>query len=268
VEPQERVIDSNSLIDKRINNLSISVRKGKGDLTMTAQDGFVQGLAVPDITQDLLQAQTDELQAIQSQKENALHQIEEAKEQAQQILKDAATQAQQEKNSVLAAAKQQGLEIGRKEAKQELEKQKRLLQQQQDKIIEELHKEMEEFEPRFVDTITQLYETVFQTDLKSHRDILLHLISVAMRKAPSSHEFLIKVSAEDYPFVSMHKKELSACIASANSIVSISEDTTLTKTQCLIETDGGIFDCGLDTQLAELGQKLKLLSYQKRKPAQ
>lgn len=32
----------------------------------------------------------------------------------------------------------------------------------------------------------------------------------------------------------------------------------------MIETDGGIFDCGVDTQLAELTNRLRVLSYEKR----
>jgi len=43
----------------------------------------------------------------------------------------------------------------------------------------------------------------------------------------------------------------------------IAEDMTLSPTQCYIETDNGIYDCSLDTELAELSRKLKLLSYEK-----
>ena len=43
------------------------------------------------------------------------------------------------------------------------------------------------------------------------------------------------------------------------------EDISLRKNECLIETEGGIFDCGLGTQLAELSRKLRLLSYEKEK---
>ena len=39
------------------------------------------------------------------------------------------------------------------------------------------------------------------------------------------------------------------------------EDVTLKKNQCLIETDGGIFDCSLGVELKELKKQLLLLSY-------
>lgn len=50
---------------------------------------------------------------------------------------------------------------------------------------------------------------------------------------------------------------------SANSNVEIIEDMTLAKNECMIETDSGIYDCGLGTQLEELRKKLMLLAWKK-----
>ena len=60
----------------------------------------------------------------------------------------------------------------------------------------------------------------------------------------------------------MQKKALLAGIAHAAN-VEIIEDVTLNEGECLIETGGGIFDCGLGTQLSGLEKELKLLSYVK-----
>ena len=38
-------------------------------------------------------------------------------------------------------------------------------------------------------------------------------------------------------------------------------DVTLSQAQCMIETEGGIYDCSLGTELEELKRKLRLLSY-------
>ena len=99
-------------------------------------------------------------------------------------------------------------------------------------------------------------------ELQSYREILAHLISSTLRKIDGSHDFMVHVSKDDYPYVSMQKKQITAQAASPNASVEIIEDMTLGKGECLIETEGGIFDCGLGTQLAELRQKLKLLSYE------
>ena len=100
-------------------------------------------------------------------------------------------------------------------------------------------------------------------DLDSYREVLAYLISTTMHKIEGVRSFLIHVSKEDYPYVSMQKKQLTANALAPGSSVEVVEDATLGKNDCLIETENGIFDCGLGTQLAELRQKLKLLSYEK-----
>ena len=42
----------------------------------------------------------------------------------------------------------------------------------------------------------------------------------------------------------------------------IIRDATLTEGQCMIETDGGVFDCGLGTQLNGLVADIRALSMQ------
>ena len=63
--------------------------------------------------------------------------------------------------------------------------------------------------------------------------------------------------------MSMQKKQIAAGGVSSNASLEIVEDITLSKNQALIETESGIFDCSLGTQLTELGRKLRLLSYEK-----
>jgi flagellar assembly protein FliH len=59
----------------------------------------------------------------------------------------------------------------------------------------------------------------------------------------------------------MQKKQLLSGTAAGVSSVDVVEDMTLSKNDCMIETDGGIFDCSLGTQLTELKQKLMLLAW-------
>ena len=40
----------------------------------------------------------------------------------------------------------------------------------------------------------------------------------------------------------------------------ITTDDTLGKNDCIIETDGAVFDCSLDKELANLTKKIKMLS--------
>ena len=188
--------------------------------------------------------------------------VEDARAQAESILQDARSQAEAERADIQEAARRQGqqeaqAEADRTEAAREAEYQKKTAG-----LEAEYQKRLDELEPEFVDTITGIYEHIFHVDLHSYREVLCYLISTTMRKSEDNRSFLIHVSKEDYPYVSMQKKQISAGAVAPNATVEIVKDITLGKGECLIETEGGIFDCGLGTQLSELRQKLKLLSYE------
>ena len=259
-EDDARVIDTNELVAKRIRELSAKMQK-------ESNTGFVSGLAadkVETLVTDPEEEKTDfapsgnvikageDLQKLKEDAEAEAQKIvEDARAQAESILQDARSQAEAERTDIQEAARRQGqqeaqAEADRTEAVREAEYQKRL----------------DELEPEFVDTITGIYEHIFHVDLHSYREVLCYLISTTMRKSEDNRSFLIHVSKEDYPYVSMQKKQISAGAVAPNATVEIVKDITLGKGECLIETEGGIFDCGLGTQLSELRQKLKLLSYE------
>jgi flagellar assembly protein FliH len=263
IDATERVIDVNERIAKRLKELSVTI--DGGDI-----EGFSPGLMVKDVTdsyeeemdRSMIEAQAELAAAqMEEQRLGLQREMAEAKEQAQMILQEARQEAQAQKKQVLEEAKAQGLEEGRRQADRELQRAKAAFEADKRALEAAYEKQVAEFEPRFVESITGIYEAVFRVELSSYREILLHLLENAMRKAESSREFIIRVSEQDYPFVSMHKKELTAAAAGGSGMVMITEDASLKKNQCLIETDGGIFDCGLETQLTELGNKLRLLSY-------
>ena len=259
-EDDARVIDTNELVAKRIRELSAKMQK-------ESNTGFVSGLAADKVeapVTDPEEEKTDftpsgnvikageDLQKLKEDAEAEAQKIvEDARAQAESILQDARSQAEAERADIQEAARRQGqqeaqAEADRTEAARKAEYQKRL----------------DELEPEFVDTITGIYEHIFHVDLHSYREVLCYLISTTMRKSEDNRSFLIHVSKEDYPYVSMQKKQISAGAAAPNATVEIVKDITLGKGECLIETEGGIFDCGLGTQLSELRQKLKLLSYE------
>ena len=174
----------------------------------------------------------------------------------------ARTQAEAQKADVLEQARSQGQQEAKAEADRTEAQRTAEYQKKEAGLEAEYQKMIDELEPKFVDTITGIYEHIFHVDLHSYREVLCYLISSTMRKTEDNRSFLVHVSKEDYPYVSMQKKQIMTGATSPNSTVEIVEDITLGKGECLIETESGIFDCGLGTQLSELRQKLKLLSYE------
>lgn len=270
-EDDTRVINTNDLVAKRIRELSAKMQQ-------TKTEGFVSSLAADKV--DALVADTEEPEVepqncgnvikagedLQKLREDAEAQaaqiVEEAKTQAESILQDARAQAESEKQAVLDKAREQGLAEAQAQADRIQTQRETEYREKTAGLDAEYQKMIDELEPKFVDTITGIYEHIFHVDLHSYREVLCYLISTTMRNTENNKSFLIHVSKEDYPYVSMQKKQITAQAVSPNASVEIIEDMTLGKGECLIETEGGIFDCGLGTQLAELRQKLKLLSYE------
>lgn len=267
---ERRIIDTNEIAAKRLETLAeimkASAEKGGGQ-------GFVQGLDAKEVA-TLLEDETETgsnvikandanvaSELVEQAREEAADILKNAREQADIIVKEAVEQAENSKKNVLEEARMLGYREGINRANKEIDQLKAEMAETERRLQEEHDAQMESMEADLVETITGVYEHIFNVDLSSQREILVHLISATMRKSDSSRSFIIHVSKDDYPFVSMQKKQLMAGVAGINSNVEIIEDMALSKTQCLIEADGGIFDCGLGTQLGELKKRLKLLSY-------
>ena len=264
------IIDTNELALKRLEALMASMKKSENkDLS----EGFVQGLNAETV-EILLADEEEEPAVIKAQARTAEEVIGDANSEAEaiiqnanaraeSILADAKRQAQQALIQAVEEGKKQGYKEGSNKALSELEKMKEELRNKEAEMDVMFQKQLDAMEPELVDVITGIYEHIFHVELRSYREILTHLISTTMRKIDGSRDFIIHVSKDDYPFVSMQKKQLAAGVASSSSNVEIIEDMTLSRNECMIETEGGIFDCGLGTQMHELRQRLQLLSYQK-----
>lgn len=264
-EEDTRIIDSNALVAKKIG------KTGVNRITPMPEDkdGFARGLSADvlevlpkeeeaDAVLEAASAEDGELlgPSAEELREQALFEIEKMKEEAAAVLES-------EKRKALEEARKQGYTDGYEQGIQEAEKLKKQLSEEKSSLERQYEEQLDSLEPRFIDTMTGIYEHVFNVELSGYRDIIVHLIANTLRKTEGGKSYIVHVSKEDYPYVSMQKKQIAATSASGNSSLEIIEDITLSQNQALIETDGGIFDCSLGTQLSELSKKLTLLSYEK-----
>ncbi len=274
-QEDKRVIDTNELVAKRIEEL-IAKKQQQAE----TQQGFVSGLNAPVVDVDALFQDNEDGEASQNNVIKASEDIEnllanareeaeailaEAKAEAEAILTEAKAKALADRQKVLSDAKQQGYTEGTLKLQKETEALQRQYREKERQLEAEYQEYYDTMEPQFIDTITSIYEHIFHVELRSYREILVYLISTTMRKIEGNRNFIIHVSKDDYPYVSMQKKQIAAGATTSSSSVEIVEDLTLSKNECLIETEGGIFDCGLGTQLSELSQKLRILSFEKEK---
>ena len=269
-EKDTRVIDNNALLEQKLSAVLHAASISDTEEILPVDDGFEDGLDAEKVDalfssdegviKGSLQAERD---ALLEEIENARTELAAVKEQADAMIEDAKSQIGAMQMKAYEEAKSQGYQEGERLGRQEADAQINEYLAKKKQLEDENEKKIEELEPEFIETLTGIYEHIFKVDLTRYRDLVANLLVNAMQNIENTRNFLVHVSKEDYEGVMADKDRIRA-EAGGNSVsVEFVEDATLSRSQCLIETENGIYDCSLDTQLSELSRKLKLLSYER-----
>jgi flagellar assembly protein FliH len=298
VNPENaKVIDSNAKAEEKLKEIAIELAKKCGE-EPDFVEGFTQGIKAVDVSQlvgedgeEYVQDEESEDEAsgnpviykktipvaaqVQKEREDILA---EARNEIETLRKEAANQIAQEKVRAIEEGKekgyqeglekghQDGFEKGHQEGLDSVESMRRELEteheQRKAQLEGEYQQKLREAEPKFIDTLTGIYEHIFHVSLKNSRELIVYLIQNTMRNIEGGGTYVVHVSKEDFPFASVQKKELVKGTNINLDSVEILEDATLNKNECMIETGNGVFDCSLGTQLEALNEELRLLSYE------
>ena len=281
---ETKVLDMNELVAKRIAALRTAMERPENA-------GFVPGIVADNVAVDGLLSDSEDdnfgedgdnssgfsgnvikanpapeaapqvdTEEIKRQAEEAAQRIiDDERQQAESIMRDAEAKIEEERERIYAEARTRGEEEGRADGYRESDALKAELQQKIAQHEQEYRELLDELEPKMVETISGVYEHVFHIEFSEHRDIIFNIISDALRNVEGK-SLLVHISKDDYEYVNSRKEELNALASGVK--IDLIEDFTLSEGACLIETDGGILDCGLGTQLEELSKKIKLLAYE------
>ena len=249
-----RVMDYNSLIEEKLAELAKQQNADADpeDNEFRSLDAVAEEVVRED-PEEVLQKAKEEAEAILSQ----------AKEEAQQMLSDAKVQSEELFNQAKETGAQEGYEAGYAQIKEELEteytKRQEELEQLKQRLLEEHNQKLQDLEPKLLDVILTVVERVFHIQFKDKKEILLYLIGNTIANIEGCKSFRIRVGNEQKSFLEYHKDEILDRIGHDMSIEIVS-DLSLEGSQCIIETDTGIFDCILGVQLENLIKDLRSLS--------
>lgn len=254
------VIDNNETVQRILGELAAQVQEEMEPEEF--EEGFVAGIdaeQVARLVED--EEEIDPARVIGEQarlKEEAEAQIEEMK-----------AEAEKEIIELRAKASETGYQDGYAEGKQKAEEECRAHYQQleqqlmtKEKELENRYQErMEELEPALVDKLTGVYEHVLGIRLEEEKDNILFLINRSLATLDSGRNYIIHVSKEDFEAAKNGKAQISVETGMPEDDFEIIADGTMRKGDCMIESELGIMDCGLGTQMEMLKRQLKLLSY-------
>lgn len=273
-EREVRIINSNEIVAKKLESIAQYVQEDtEGELENVFSEGIGAtevAVLLSDDEEVAVASEGDSLTEkgskadLQIASKTASDIIQQANDEAAQILANAHKEALDIKSEASRAGNEQGYAEGIKRGTDELNQKTKELEQIKKDLEADYRNVVEELEPRLVDVITDVYEHVLGLALEEHREVVIHLVNTTLFQMEGVKKFFLHVSKDDYPYVSMQKKELVAGTGIAVENVEIVEDFSMKKGQCIIETDGAIFDCGFQTQMEELRKQLKLLSYEQK----
>lgn len=278
-QEESKIIDSNALMEKKLQEIAAEARRKPRPASSNmevasenAEAGFVEGLGAEEF--DALMMDDGEggnvIKAVNPEEE-AGRIIQEARDKADEIVATAEQLAMEYKNNsrreaeiegtrIKADAKNEGYREGLAQAEAEYQSRYAELAATEQSLLQEFDELCSSLEPQFINTITGIYEHIFKVSFAEYAQVVAQLVSDTIRRVETSGSYIVHISAEDYPTIDSTKREEIEA-AAPGCKVEIVEDIGLGRNQCMLETDNGIFDCGLDTQLRELRKKLMILSY-------
>ena len=201
----------------------------------------------------------DSMILVQQAREEAEVIITQAQSDADEILENAQAEAEAMKSHYAEEGKKEGYRDGTGQAMQAYAEKEAELEAEKERMAAAYRAKEEQMERLVTDAVCDLMERFFNVQFGDNKELLYHLVDNCVLHIESSHQFLIKVNDEGFATLNEKKAELQAAVG-ADAQLDIVRDPVLTDGQCIIETDGGVFDCSLDTELKNLIKDIRSLN--------
>lgn len=185
-------------------------------------------------------------------KEEAERIINQSQEKADEIL----TKAKTELEGIIETAQQQAHEKGFNEGKEEGIKAgeeliKRALAEIQDVLISAKHKREEIIQANqkiIIELALMIARKIIKTELATNKEAILKNLNQALKKVKDKEEIKVKVNPVDLEELGTRKKEFLAQVSGLEGI-NFEEDKNIEPGGCIIETNFGLIDATISSQL-------------------
>ena len=246
-----RVINSNALVEERLAKV-LELQRKEQMHAEGMEDGFTAGI-IGETTEVF-----EEIDPVVQAEEDAARILAEAQAKAEEILNAANSEAVE----IRAKAKEQGYFEGSLQKEEELASLEEQLETEfatKNKTLDAEYKEkMENMENDLVNVILEVFNQVFHIQFDNKKHLLMHLINNAILNIEGDKAFRIRVAEGNVLFLENHKESILERVGQ-NIELEIVADTSMDGNDCIIETDSGVFDCSLGTQLENLIKDIRSL---------
>ena len=257
-ESERRIINADErYVNKRgpVQDFSSSYQEDTIPGSEEVLDEFLAGLAVEEIYEEP-EASPEDL-------------IAQAKAEAEEIIATAqaeaikyADNARLEAETLYEKSRQEGYNEGSAKLHSEVAEEKARMQEElialKHQLKEEHEKKLETMESDIIDAVIMVFRHVFNIQFENKKQILLYLVHNTLMNVEVGKEFHIRVASANYKFIESHIGDIKEKIG--NDIdIEIVNDMTLGPEDCIIETESGVFNCGIDMELTNLEKDIRSL---------
>jgi len=239
----------------------------KKELTFTEKD-FKDSSKKADNTdreeRSSLQEKRSSLANIEEKLQEAEEKAQRVMEQAEQTAEEILAKADKEREEILKQAENQGFEKGYQEGFQvgELkgyEEEKTYIQEAKDlkkQAYVDRNNLAKELEESIIDLSINAIEKVIAKELEKDHELLLNLIENGLKKSTYTETLIIRVSEGDYDLIDVNKNKIYMMTEGIDDI-KIKVDHSFQKNEIIIETNSGIINAGLKTQIEQIHKAFK-----------
>lgn len=195
---------------------------------------------------------------LQRAKEDAERILKEARLEANRIVEQAKATAQFEQETIREESRKSGYKDGLVQANEEVASQKKELELRSAQLEQQYEKMFQELEPDFVKLVMKLVTKLTGVLTEDRQGIITYLMEQSLKNLGKTSSLIIRVSEEDIELVRKSQERIRE-IVNGEFELDIVCDPSMTKNQCMIEADKQVIDCSLDVQLQGLMEDLKML---------
>lgn len=114
-------------------------------------------------------------------------------------------------------------------------------------------------EKEVLDAVLSVVQKAFSIEYGDDQELLLRLVDNCINHVDSAKELLVRVNEDNYTLLTSKREEIADKVGEGVS-VEFAKDPLLTDGQCMIETDGGVYDVSIDTELKNLIKRIRMLT--------
>ena len=253
INADERFFNQNSVEGNVIHMNPLSGEGAPGSEEIL--DSFLAGLEVEEIS---VEPQPNPEEILEEARIEAEGMIARAQAEALQI----ADNARRDAEMLCEQKKVEGYNAGALKLQAEMDAKVTQLENEYEAKRQELQSlyenRMDTLEADLVDVMISVFHKVFHVQFDNKKQILLHLIKDTLLGVDAGKEFHIRVAEANYKFIESHVADIKDKIGNDVSI-DVINDRTLGENDCMIETQTGVFNCGMDMVLENLEKDIKSL---------